>query len=462
MQVNHPDNFTLVKQYSSYRGIIPAPNGFHSKGITLDNTKWQHLSPTVGVWFGCSTLLDKDNRVIIRTVLDKSQVLDYVEANITKSSELIQFSYRFPSLSCKYLVFEDGLQVMKRFQLEFGDHSQFIQVILRLKQMKCFVKEVFQRNLGTSLQVNIPNSIFSGPKYSNTFPEHYNIEENDTQYQLCNVGGQIYKNTGQTTVPHPIPGDFYSNKNVGHHRSVTNPVSNVSRNMVDSNYHISGVHNADVLHNIELEQNLQQTKDNYIEQQLAENTIVNYLSQNNSFQHAKEMGLEKSYREITDDIPQRMFSEYICPAINNSDDKHPTSLPIVQKCPVKTESRDILVEIECDVEDNSSQKNNGKNVQPDCCLQPGSGANETYNRNNGVTSDTSNQQLPQIIQQDSSTEEDRIVRPLSEKKQKTLKKNSNKKERAKISRKTLSSKLKDKTFMKWVCRFKMDMFYINF
>ncbi|CAB4254467.1 similar to Saccharomyces cerevisiae YMR133W REC114 Protein involved in early stages of meiotic recombination [Maudiozyma barnettii] len=133
-------NFSIpIKTYSKYEGTIVVPFGFNTPSIQLDNQKWRHFNRNYQITFNLQII--QKNIISIKTMMGETTVLDDITITIGDQNDHIRCSSRCPSLSCKYLKQENGIQVLKRFQLEFNNSIEFTSVKKSLQAITINIKE---------------------------------------------------------------------------------------------------------------------------------------------------------------------------------------------------------------------------------------------------------------------------------------------------------------------------------
>ncbi|SMN19184.1 similar to Saccharomyces cerevisiae YMR133W REC114 Protein involved in early stages of meiotic recombination [Maudiozyma saulgeensis] len=133
-------NFSIpIKTYSKYDGTIIAPYGFNSLSPQFDNKKWQHFNHNYQITFLIEIVQEK--LISIRTVMGSTTLLDDILTTVDGLNEGIRCSSRCPSLSFKYLKQENRVQVLKRFQLEFNNSTEFSSVKKTLQAIRLNIKE---------------------------------------------------------------------------------------------------------------------------------------------------------------------------------------------------------------------------------------------------------------------------------------------------------------------------------
>lgn len=449
MQYHERDDFITVRQYSTYRGMIPAPNGFHTRGIQLDNTKWQHVPSTVEVNFGV-TLHESKNRVIIKTVLGRTDILDYIDVIMTSSYDTIQFSYRLLALSCKYLAIEGGCQVMKRFQLEFNDNAQLSKVVFKLRQLKCLVKEVPYRCPTIAVQERFPYTKINDFENRNFSQNYYQNEENNTQCSFQSFeGGDGSRNTALGELSQTIHNESKQNTKEYNHDYLTG--LKISYDNFNNNQHVSHFTTLGAYQDTLLEPVPEQNENNHILGKKNENANMNYLSQSSTYRNFIPIRKEDINREIAESTSEIEFLNCMYPGIFNHNDEHATSFSIVPKESVKPESRDKKTEIEYKTLDNVLLKNNEKNVPATYCSSTGEGKNSPETTQSREMKDSECHTSAPKGQLSFPEECNTLDNLTSAKNSKYRKLKSKKGRKMKVSRKLLEEKLRDQKFMKWVC-----------
>lgn len=449
MQYHESGDFITVRQYSTYRGTIPAPNGFHTRGIQLDSTKWQHVPSTVEVNFGI-TLHENDNRVIIKTVLGRTDILDYIDATMTSSYDTVQFSYRLLALSCKYLAIEGGCQVMKRFQLEFNDNTQLSKVVFKLRQLKCLVKEVPYRCPTITVQEMFPYTKMKDFKTRNFSQNYYQNEENNTQCSFQNFeGGDGSRTSVIGELSQTIHNECKQNPTELNHDSLGG--LKISYDNFNNNKHVSHFPTSGAYQDTPLEPVPAQNENNHILGKNNANANMNYLSQSSTYRNFIPIRKGDINREIAESTSEIEFLNCMYPGIFNHNDEHATSFSIVPKESVKPESRDKKAEIEYKTLDNVSVKSNEKNVPATYCSPTGEEKNRLEMTQSREMKASECHTSAQKVQPSFPVECSTLHNLTSAKNSKYCKPKSKKGRKMKVSRKLLEEKLRDQKFMKWVC-----------
>ncbi|SCU87147.1 LADA_0E02278g1_1 [Lachancea dasiensis] len=162
---------TRLKRYSSYLDIAPAPQGFRTPRIPTDLRRWQHAQPDVVTELEVKR--NAPNFVAVR-VVSSGQVVEQFLVDLAwkvnvPDLEVVQFSARFPSIMCKYLVSKREGISMKRFQMGFGSTTDFDRCCTLFRAMGLTVKTAGVLRPGNGDTLARVNSTFSGP-YCSTPP----------------------------------------------------------------------------------------------------------------------------------------------------------------------------------------------------------------------------------------------------------------------------------------------------
>ena len=128
-----------IKLYSTYSDSINAPNGFDTPANQLDKSKWRHFNQNCFI----SLVIERfgGNRATLTTISGENVILDILCTIIGNSNNHFKLSCRSPSLSCKYLKQENGCQILRRFQIEFLNNSDFSNTLIILKSLNIPIKE---------------------------------------------------------------------------------------------------------------------------------------------------------------------------------------------------------------------------------------------------------------------------------------------------------------------------------
>ncbi|KAG0670793.1 hypothetical protein C6P45_001802 [Maudiozyma exigua] len=128
-----------IKLYSTYYGSINAPHGFDIPANQLDKSKWRHFNQNYFI----SLVIERfgGNRVTLTTTSRENVILDILCTTVGNSNNHFKLSCRSPSLSCKYLKQENDCQILRRFQIEFLNNSDFSNTLIILKSLNIPVKE---------------------------------------------------------------------------------------------------------------------------------------------------------------------------------------------------------------------------------------------------------------------------------------------------------------------------------
>ncbi|AGO12716.1 AaceriADR244Wp [[Ashbya] aceris (nom. inval.)] len=112
-----------IRKYSQYSFWEPAPQGFSSPKVPVMMEKWQHFPMRDNLLFKIGS--KGDGLVTITVVWNNVQVLEEVSAAL--NSDTVQFSFKAPSISCKYLYKQSGQLFIRRFQVGFMTGHEFLQ-----------------------------------------------------------------------------------------------------------------------------------------------------------------------------------------------------------------------------------------------------------------------------------------------------------------------------------------------
>ncbi|AAS52164.1 ADR244Wp [Eremothecium gossypii ATCC 10895] len=112
-----------IRKYSQYSFWEPAPQGFSSPKVPVMMEKWQHFSMRENLLFKIGS--KGDGLLTIKVVWNNAQVLEEVSAPL--HSDTVQFSFKAPSISCKYLYKQSGQMFIRRFQVGFVTGHEFLQ-----------------------------------------------------------------------------------------------------------------------------------------------------------------------------------------------------------------------------------------------------------------------------------------------------------------------------------------------
>lgn len=128
-----------IRLYSTYSDFINAPQGFDTPASQLDKTKWKHYNQNYFI----SLVIERfgGNRVTLTILSRENVILDILSTIVGNTNNHFKLSCRSPSLSCKYLKQENGSQVLRRFQIEFINNSDFSNTLIILKSLSIPIKE---------------------------------------------------------------------------------------------------------------------------------------------------------------------------------------------------------------------------------------------------------------------------------------------------------------------------------
>lgn len=167
------DTSVELRRYACYLEEIPAPQGLNSVRGPTNVDKWKHIKNSVKKEF----LIRQDNarkftlQVLVDGVNMERIVVDFGSAVATSSvpGNVAQFSARFPSIMCKYLLVLDNRVVIRRFQMGFMALQDFDRCCNSLQQIGFMLKsasilradEHFQSRTDSILSSQMPAEISS-------------------------------------------------------------------------------------------------------------------------------------------------------------------------------------------------------------------------------------------------------------------------------------------------------------
>ncbi|CCD26460.1 Rec114p NDAI_0H02860 [Naumovozyma dairenensis CBS 421] len=182
-----------LKLYSKFEEPILAPLGFQTKQKPLPLDKWKHhsqTSPELPLTFQLLHFNPNINgishsivsfRVISGDPVGNFTILEEVCSPIAPlSSQIIQFSAKSPTLSCKYLSNEtNGVVYLRRFQISLEKDVDFARICSILISMQFVMKNGRLSNtaLDRSRMIGIANNPIN---YSNPNIEIRNHNKNDS------------------------------------------------------------------------------------------------------------------------------------------------------------------------------------------------------------------------------------------------------------------------------------------
>ncbi|AET40465.1 Rec114p Ecym_6065 [Eremothecium cymbalariae DBVPG len=112
-----------IRKYSQYSFWEPAPQGFNSPKAPIMVEKWKHFPMRDNLVF---KIANKSNGLLSITVnWNNLQVLEEVTTPL--KGDVVQFSFKAPSISCKYLYIEGSQTFIRRFQIGFITGNEFLQ-----------------------------------------------------------------------------------------------------------------------------------------------------------------------------------------------------------------------------------------------------------------------------------------------------------------------------------------------
>lgn len=172
-----------IRKYSHYTELVLAPNGFDSVKGSTSIEKWQHFSVADGLVL--KIVQGSNGGIDLKVMWNNIRSLEDIDTQILKlffSSmfpyDPIQFSAKAPSISCKYLFWNEGKTYVKRFQIGFFSLSDFSQSYEMLNRLGFMVRAA------TSIRSNLPmrsNEPFSMSQISSQVP----LDSQIIQYQAA-------------------------------------------------------------------------------------------------------------------------------------------------------------------------------------------------------------------------------------------------------------------------------------
>lgn len=126
-----------VRFYSTYLESIAAPAGFETQAAPLDSNKWQHLPPNYPIKLRIR--LENDSSYSIQVVWNE-RVLDKMKISLGDNRRLVQFTAKSPSISCKYIIWQDSEPFMRRFQITLNGDDDFIKLCTILRELRLVIK----------------------------------------------------------------------------------------------------------------------------------------------------------------------------------------------------------------------------------------------------------------------------------------------------------------------------------
>ncbi|CCK70477.1 Rec114p KNAG_0E02160 [Huiozyma naganishii CBS 8797] len=187
----------VVKCYSKYGDDVFVTNGFDSKTEQPKLDKWVHYPLDHMITFSIEVNL-KQNTLLLQTVSDKAGILDYVRLNLTEATQLIQFSMKYPSLSCKYLTTVatgSRMRAVKRFQMVFRDQRDYTVTEKVLGCLKFKIKNAKFSKAAQTQKDRLNTSHDTAKELSDTQPNLY----------LPFLESQIMPTVPPAMVPYSVP-----------------------------------------------------------------------------------------------------------------------------------------------------------------------------------------------------------------------------------------------------------------
>ncbi|CCF56812.1 hypothetical protein KAFR_0B05160 [Kazachstania africana CBS 2517] len=137
-----------VRMYSVYTQAIFAPLGFETRLVSpLNAEKWKHLTESQNMNLSFQILVQENGTIIVQTLANGTSVLDEIKTSVMEDAKPIQFNVRDPVISCKYLIHENSMQVLKRFQITLTSYSDFSKIYDLLSILKFKIKYAKPKNI---------------------------------------------------------------------------------------------------------------------------------------------------------------------------------------------------------------------------------------------------------------------------------------------------------------------------
>ncbi|AMD21758.1 HFL098Cp [Eremothecium sinecaudum] len=147
-----------IRKYSQYSLWEPAPQGFKSPKVPLLVDKWKHFPMRENLLFKIGNKSSGTVKIII--VWNDIQVLEEVTTSL--QCDLVQFSFKAPSISCKYLYTQGGQTYIRRFQVGFQTGYEFLQTKEVLIKLGFCMRNAFSMRQNSGV---IFNNIQPNPSY---------------------------------------------------------------------------------------------------------------------------------------------------------------------------------------------------------------------------------------------------------------------------------------------------------
>lgn len=198
-----------IRLYSTYGDFINAPNGFDIPANQLDKTKWKHFNQNYFI----SLVIERfgGNRVTLTLTSRENIILDILSTIVGNANNHFKLSCRSPSLSCKYLKEENGSQILKRFQIEFINSTDFSNTLIILKSLSIPIKE-FPPIPNTSLSMRDCTLTYPSNNYSIPLAKNYTTLENNSfieqESQLTTTQMEPYVSSQKSFLTQPNIGVF--------------------------------------------------------------------------------------------------------------------------------------------------------------------------------------------------------------------------------------------------------------
>ncbi|BAO40086.1 meiotic recombination protein [Kluyveromyces marxianus DMKU3-1042] len=204
-----------VRKYSFYTMLELAPQGFDMVKAPTLMDKWKHVSSEGRIHLMFSNTID--NRLVMKVVsqpyLQELEVIDFCtlrDSFVGFSQEPFQFSAKAPSISCKYLVRNDDMIVVRRFQLGFHNGVDFVQARDILHKLGFVVKPAVTTR--TNTVVSQSQSFF--------FPQNQTTQALNNNFSFYNPAPSNNANPWQNSQQNM----FQSNNNMDFFLSQSTPV----------------------------------------------------------------------------------------------------------------------------------------------------------------------------------------------------------------------------------------------
>lgn len=161
-----------IRKYSQYSHWESAPQGFKSPKTPIMVDKWRHFPMRENLLFKIGS--KRSGMVSLIISWNNLQILE--EVNTELHCDIVQFSFKAPSISCKYLFNQNGQTFIRRFQIGFHTGHEFLQTKEVLAKLGFSMRNAVCMGQNTAMGFN--NVQGTGFDYNECFPGMYSQVEN--------------------------------------------------------------------------------------------------------------------------------------------------------------------------------------------------------------------------------------------------------------------------------------------